>query len=198
MFLSSERFELRDRFWSRPKLCAASTQDGPRGLAQAKGNDMHLRIEPRFTTETSAVLQRLRRDTPQLPARIVDVSGVGFRLFVQEALTVGEPLRILFGDYKLLVMVRYSVPVEKGHSVGVERIDAWLQDDKAVPSAKQDAGPTLGLPQLKGHLGLLRTTALRDLFAKQTLAKNRKRLLFGGFATALGLFGLAILLRTPW
>src|SRR5579862_2145325 len=159
---------------------------------------MHLRIEPRFTTETSVVLQRLRRDTHQLPARILDVSGVGFRLFVQEALTVGEPLRILFGDYKLLVMVRYSVPVKDGHSVGVERIDAWLQDDKAVPSVKQNAGSMLGLPQLKGHLGSLRTAALRDLFTKQSLAKNRKRLLVGGFATALGLFVLAILLRTPW
>jgi hypothetical protein len=159
---------------------------------------MHLRIEPRFTTETSAILQPLRTDSPQLPARILDVSGVGFRLFVQEALTVGEPLRILFGDYKLLVMVRYSVPVENGHAVGVERIDAWLEDDKAVPSMKRDTGSTLGLPQLKGHLGLLRTTALRDLFAKQTLAKNRKRLLLGGLTTGLGLFGLAIMLRTPW
>jgi hypothetical protein len=159
---------------------------------------MHLRTEPRFTTETSAVLQRLRQDAPQLPARILDVSGVGFRLLVQEALTVGEPLRILFGDYKLLVMIRYSVPVENGHAVGVERIDAWLEDDKAVPSMKRDTGSTLGLPQLKGHLGLLRTTALRDLFAKQTLAKSRKRVLLGGLATGLGLFGLAILLRTPW
>src|SRR5665213_401366 len=105
---------------------------------------MHLRIEPRFTTETSVVLQRLRRETPQLPARILDVSAVGFRLLVQEALTAGEPLRILTGDYKLLVMVRYSVPVENGHAVGVERIDAWLQDDKAVPSLSQAAAPGLG------------------------------------------------------
>jgi hypothetical protein len=136
---------------------------------------MHLRIEPRFTTETSILLQRLRRDTPHLTARILDVSGVGFRLLVQEGLTVGEPLRILIGDYKLLVMVRYSVPVENGHSVGVERIDVWLQDDKAVPSQKQDATPLLGRPQLLGHLGLLRITALHDLFAKQALGKGRKR-----------------------
>jgi hypothetical protein len=159
---------------------------------------MHLRIEPRFTTETSVVLQRLRRDTHQLPARILDVSGVGFRLLVQEALAVGEPLRILIGDYKLLVMVRYSVPVENGHSVGAERIDAWLQEDKAVPLQKQDAAPALGRPQLKGHLGLLRTTALRDMFSKQTPKKGRKRLFLGGLATGVGLLGLAILLRSPW
>jgi hypothetical protein len=160
---------------------------------------MHLRIEPRFTTETSVLLQRLRRDTHQVPARILDVSGVGFRLGVQEALTIGEPLRILFGDYKLLVMVRYSVPVEKGYSVGVERIDGWLQDDKAVPSERQDSAHALGRPQLKGHLGLLRTTALHDLFAKQKpMKKSRRRLFLGGLATALGLFGLAILLRSPW
>ena len=148
---------------------------------------MHLRIEPRFTTETRVVLQRLRGDTHQIPARIVDVSGVGFRLLVQEALTVGEPLRILSGDYKLLAMVRYSVPVENGHSVGVERIDAWLQDDKAVPAKKEDATAPLGRPQLKAHLGLLRTTALHDLFAKQTVKTDRKRLFLGGLATALGL-----------
>jgi hypothetical protein len=88
---------------------------------------MHLRVEPRFTTESSVVLQRLRRDTHQLSARILDISGVGFRLLVQEALPVGETLRILTGDYKLLVMVRYSVPAENGHSVGVERIDAWQE-----------------------------------------------------------------------
>ena len=158
---------------------------------------MHLRIEPRFTTETSVVLQRLRRDSHQLPARILDVSGVGFRLMVQEALTVGEPLRILIGDYKLLVMVRYSMPVENGHSVGVERIDAWLQDDKAVPSQKRDIAPLLGRPQLKGHLGLLRTTALHDLFTKQILRTGRKRLFLGGLATGLVLLGLAIL-RSPW
>ena len=159
---------------------------------------MHLRIEPRFTTETSVILQRLRRDTQQIPARILDVSGVGFRLSVQEELTVGEPLRILIGDYKLLVMVRYSVPFENGHSVGVERIDVWLQDDKAVPAEKQDAAPSLGRPQVKAHLGLLRTTALHDLFTKQTVKKSRKRLFLGGLATALGLLGLAILLRNPW
>lgn len=159
---------------------------------------MHLRIEPRFTTETSVVLQRLRRDTHQLSARILDVSGVGFRLLVQEALSVGEPLRILTGDYKLLVMVRYSVPVENGHSVGVERIDAWLQDDKAVPSQRRDAAPLLGRPQLRAHLGLLRTTALHDLFAKQTLGKGRKRLLLSGLATGLGLLALVIFLRSPW
>ena len=159
---------------------------------------MHLRIEPRFTTETSVVLQRLRRDTHQLPAHIQDVSGVGFRLLVQEALTVGEPLRILTGDYKLLVMVRYSMPVENGHSVSVERIDAWLQDDKAVPSEKPDAASVLGRPQLKGHLGLLRTTALHDMFAKKASGKGRRRLFLGGLATGLGLLGLAILLRSPW
>ena len=159
---------------------------------------MHLRIEPRFTTETSVVLQRLRRDTHQLPARILDVSGVGFRLSVPEPLTVGEPLRILTGDYKLLVMVRYSVPVENGHSVGVERIDAWLQNDKAVPTDGREAGHLLGRPQLRGHLGLLRTTALHDLFAKQILGKGRRRVFLGGLATGLGLFGLAILLRNPW
>jgi hypothetical protein len=158
---------------------------------------MHLRIEPRFTTETSVVLQRLRRDSHQLSARILDVSGVGFRLMVPEALTVGEPLRILLGDYKLLVMVRYSIPLENGHSVGVERIDAWLQDDKAVPSQKRDAAPLLGRPQLKGHLGLLRTTALHDLFTKQAFRAGRKRLFLGGLATGLGLLVLSIL-RGPW
>jgi hypothetical protein len=159
---------------------------------------MHLRIEPRFTTETSVLLQRLRRDSHQLPARILDVSGVGFRLTVQQALTEGEPLRILIGDYKLLVMVRYCVQVENGYSVGVERIDAWLQHDKAVPSERQDAVPLLGRPQVRGHLGLLRTTALHDMFSKQALGKGRRRLFFVGLATGLGLLGLAILLRSPW
>jgi len=159
---------------------------------------MHLRIEPRFTTEISVLLQRLRRDSEQLPARILDVSGVGFHLIAQEALTVGEPLRILIGDYKLLVMVRYSVPVKDGHSVGVERIDAWLQDDKAVPTAKREAAPMLGRPQINGYLGSLRTMALRDLFAKQVLKKGRKRLFLGGIATGFGLLGLGLLLRSPW
>jgi hypothetical protein len=159
---------------------------------------MHLRIEPRFTTETSVVLQRLRSDSHSVRASIQDVSGVGFRLKVPEALTVGEPLRILMGDYKLLVMVRYSIPLENGHSVGVERIDGWLQDDKALPSKKKDVASTLGRPQLRGHLGLLRTTALHDLFAKQPLNKSRRRLFLGGVATTLGLLGLAIVLRSPW
>ncbi len=159
---------------------------------------MHLRIEPRFTTESSVVLQRLRRDTRQLPARILDVSGVGFRLSVQEALAVGEPLRILTGDHKLLVMVRYSVAVENGHSVGVERIDAWLQDDKAVPSERRNAVPALGQPPLKEYLGFLRTTTLNDLLPKQPLGRGRRRRFLGGLATSLGLVGLAILLRTPW
>jgi hypothetical protein len=100
---------------------------------------MHLRIEPRFTIKTTVVLERLRRDMQQLPARILDVSGVGYRLSVPEALTVGEPLRTVIGDYKLLAVVRYSLPVENGHSVGVERIDAWMQDDKAVPAEGHDA-----------------------------------------------------------
>jgi hypothetical protein len=95
-------------------------------------------------------------------------------------------------------MVRYSVPIENGHSVGVERIDAWLQDDKAVPSERPDAAPLLGRPQLKGHLGLLRTIALRDMFAKQVSEKGRRNLFLGGLATGLGLLGLAIFLRSPW
>jgi hypothetical protein len=158
---------------------------------------MHLRIEPRFTTETSVVLQRLKGDSRQLPARVLDVSGVGFRLAVQEALTVGEPLRILIGDYKLLVMVRYSVPVENGHTVGVERVDAWLREEKAVPSERPAAASVLGRPKLREHLGLLRTTALHDMFSKQILRKGWKRLFLGGLATGLGFLGLAMLLRSP-
>jgi len=159
---------------------------------------MHLRIEPRFATETSVFLERLRDASHQIPARIMDVSGVGFRLAVQEALTVGEPLRILIGDYKLLVMVRYSVPVENGHSVGVERVDAWLQEEKAVPAERRAATPVLGRPQLRGHLGSLRTMALHDMFSKQILRKGWKQLFFRGLTTGLGISRLGILLRSPW
>jgi len=149
---------------------------------------MHLRVEPRFTTEISIILQRLRCDTHLLRARILDVSGVGFRLFVQDALTAGEPLRILTGDYKLLVTVRYTVPVENGYAVGVERIDAWLRDDKAVPSAKQDAAPLSGRPQLRGLAGLMGSAALPDLSAQQTPLKGSNRPLPRGLASAPSAF----------
>ena len=100
---------------------------------------MHLRTEPRFTIATRVLLQRLRGDAPHLPALILDISNVGFRISVQEPLTVGEPLRIIMGkDHKVLVMVRHCLAVENGHSIGVERIDAWLPDEKSVPSESVD------------------------------------------------------------
>jgi len=98
---------------------------------------------------------------------------------------VGEPLRIITGkDHKVLVMVRYCMPAENGHSVGVERIDAWLPDDKGVPSESRDAARAPVRPQLRGHLGLLRTIALHDQFVKQTLVKGRKRQFLGGPSSA--------------
>jgi hypothetical protein len=141
---------------------------------------MYLRNEPRFTTATNVMLQRLRGEKPHLPARIVNVSGVGFRISVQEALGVGEPLRIIIGkDHNVLVMVRYCMPVENGHSVGVERIDAWLPDDKGVPSERRDAAPAPVQPQVRGQLGLLRTIALHDQYVKRTSMKDRKRQFLG-------------------
>lgn len=141
---------------------------------------MHLRTEPRFTTETYVLLQRLPPDAPQIPARILDVSRAGFRIWVQEAIPVGETLRVIIGeDLRILVTVRYAVAVANGHSVGVKRIDEWLADAKAGTTEGQGTEPGSGRLQARAHFGLLSTTALHDLSTKRA-SKGRKRPFLAG------------------
>ena len=141
---------------------------------------MHLRTEPRFTTETGVLLQRLPPDAPEIPARILDVSRAGFRIWVQEAIAVGETLRVIIGeDLRILVAVRYAVAGANGHSIGVKRIDAWPADSKTVTAERQDTEPGSGRPQARAQFGLLSTTALHDLSTKRA-SKGRKRPFLAG------------------
>jgi PilZ domain len=161
---------------------------------------MKPRGEPRFKTETDVTIQLLRKEAHQL-GRIVDVSGAGFGLLLKDAVTVGEPLRMIVGDYHVLAMVRYCVPSEGAYSAGVERVDEWLPVATDAPLEKapgQDDTPAIGRAQLKGHLGFLRTHALRDLFSRQSAPESSRRLVLGGIAAATTLGLVVLVLRHPW
>ena len=152
---------------------------------------MRPRCEPRFKTETDVTIQLLRKKAYQL-GTVVDVSGTGFRLLVKEAVAVDEPLRIAVGDHHLLAIVRYCVPVKDVYSVGVERIDEWLPEADATPSGTTDSR-AIGRPQIKGHLGFLRTLALREQFSRHSPTKSPRRLVLVGIAASIAL-GLLVVL----
>jgi len=160
-----------------------------------------MKSEPRFKTDTDVIIQLLKGEGHRV-GRIVDISGAGFRLLINEAVAIGEPLRLtVFGEYHVLAIVRYCVPKEGAYSVGVERVDEWLPaTDPALPGRApgQDDTPVTGRQQLKGHLGLLRTHALRDLFSRQSVTKRPQRLVLGGIAAATALGLLMLFLRHPW
>ena len=151
---------------------------------------MNKRVEPRFKTDTGVTLQLPNQAQPY-PARMVDVSGVGFRLLVEQPIAVGEVLQINVEDRRLLVTVRHCGPAENGYFVGVERIDKWLPGE-----AQEDAG-VLGRPQLAKDIDPLRVVGLRNQFSKPSTAGEgtdpRRRLMLGGVAAVIGLSVLALI-----
>ncbi len=151
---------------------------------------MNKRVEPRFKTDTGVTLQLPNQAQPY-PARMVDVSGVGFRLLVEQPIAVGETLQINVEDRRLLVTVRHCGPAENGYFVGVERIDKWL------PGEAQDGADVLGRPQLKKDVDPLRVIGLRNQFSKPSAAgagtDPRRRVMLGGVAAVIGLSVLALI-----
>jgi hypothetical protein len=149
---------------------------------------MNQRVEPRFKTDTSVTLQ-LANKAEQIPARIVDVSGLGFRLLLEQPIAVGEDLQINAEEHRLLVTVRHCGPAENGYYVGVERIDKWLPGE-----ARGDAA-VLGRPQIKKDVDPLRVMALRNQFSNQSAnspTKDRRGLMLGGIAGVIALGVLAV------
>ena len=159
-------------------------------LPPIEKNSMNKRVEPRFKTDTGVTLQ-LPNQTQPYPARMVDVSGVGFRLLVEQPIAVGEVLQINVEDCRLLVTVRHCGPAENGYFVGVERIDKWL------PGEAQDEAAVLGRPQLKEDVDPLRVIGLRNQFSNLNAAEAgtdpRRRLMLGGVAAVIGLSVLALI-----
>ncbi|HSR07332.1 MAG TPA: PilZ domain-containing protein, partial [Bryobacteraceae bacterium] len=149
---------------------------------------MNKRVEPRFKTDTGVTLQLPNQAQP-CPARMVDVSGVGFRLLVEQPIAVGEVLQINVEDRRLLVTVRHCGPAENGYFVGVERIDKWL------PGEAPEEAAVLGRPQLKKDVDPLRVIGLRNQFSKPSAGtgKDRRGMMLGGIAAVIGLSVLALI-----
>jgi len=148
---------------------------------------MNQRVEPRFKTDTNVTLQFANK-AEQVPARIVDVSGLGFRIWVEQPIAVGETLQINAEDRRLLVAVRHCGPTENGYFVGVERIDKWL------PGEAPDNSAVLGRPQIKGDVDPLRVVALRNRFSKLSAGTDgRRKVMLGGIAAVFGLGVLALI-----
>ena len=151
---------------------------------------MNKRVEPRFKTDTGVTLQ-LPNQVQPYPARMVDVSGVGFRLLVEQPIAVGEVLQISVEDRRLLVTARHCGPADNGYFVGVERIDKWL------PGEAQDDDAVLGRPQLSKDVDPLRVIGLRNQFSKPSVAETgtdpRRRMMLGGVAAVIGLSVLALI-----
>lgn len=148
---------------------------------------MNSRIEPQF------------RDTGDARGKLVGLtSGVGFRLLVKQALAPGEPLQIDIGDGNLLVLARYRLPVEAGHSFGaemrdrrqaiVEGIDDWRRGDQGQGAAGM-AGPL----QIEEARSPSPAAAVRDSSAIKNSGKDRRGLVLGGTAAAIILSALGIL-----
>src|SRR5579872_2276388 len=149
---------------------------------------MNQRVEPRFKTDTGVTVQLPKQEHP-IAARLVDVSGVGFRLLVEQPIAVGEVLQINVEDRRLLVTVRHCGPADNGYFVGVERIDKWL------PGEAQDEAAVLGRPQLAKDIDPLRVVGLRNQFSKPIAAPgtdSRRGLMLGGIAAVIGLSVLAL------
>lgn len=151
---------------------------------------MNKRVEPRFKTDTGVTLQ-LPNQVQPCPARMVDVSGTGFRLLVEKPIAVGEILQISVEDRRLLVSVRHCGPAENGYYVGVERIDKWM------PGEEQDDAAVLGRPQIRKDVDPLRVIGIRNQFSKPSAAAAktdpRRKMMLGGVGAVIGLSVLALM-----
>jgi hypothetical protein len=130
---------------------------------------MNSRIEPKF------------RDVDDARGKLVSLtSGAGFRLLVKQALAPGEPLQINIGDGNLLVLSRYRLPVELGHSFGAEGIadgmGGWRPGDIAALS--EEASVT--------DVSIVAVPVQIRTPAVPNSGKDRRRLVFGGIAAAAG------------
>ncbi len=154
---------------------------------------MNSRVEPKF------------RDADDARGKLVGLtSGAGFRLLVKQALAPGEPLQIDIGDGNLLVLARYRLPVEMGHSFGAEGIaegtaeglNDWRRGVTAIASEKasrKDAADLAGRHQLEGDRSAVRSVAVSDSSAAQNPVRDRRVLVLGGIAAAVTLSALGIL-----
>ena len=155
---------------------------------------MELRAEPRFGTSSSAVLEVVRDKVYTYDATITEVSGLGLRIEMAEALTEGEDIRLLVNDYLLFARVRRCSPSESGFIVGVERIDDWNgppSGSALVPQKIASTSPVkmLGRPKLKNPLDNLHRAAFRALFADPRLRTRETK--YQAVAIAAGCIALA-------
>jgi hypothetical protein len=130
------------------------------------------RVEPRLTTQTAASLRVLRRVGEfEFKCLITDVSGVGYRLLMNDSLNLGETIQLQLNGAQVIAMVRYCRLNGDQFVIGVERVDEWLIEPKiatelAAPSSAAEGGspPTLGRPKVN-YLNRLTMVAIRQLFA---------------------------------
>jgi len=128
---------------------------------------MNSRIEPKF------------RDVDDARAKLVSLtSGAGFRMLVKQALAPGEPLQINIGDGNLLVLSHYRLPVELGHSFGAEEIADGMGGWEGRNTASEEAP--------EKDLRVVAAPVQTRVAAVQSTGKDRRRLVFGGIAAAVG------------
>jgi hypothetical protein len=122
----------------------------------------------------SQVEARFRESNDARRKLVSFASGVGFRLLVKQALAPGEPLQIDIGDGNLLVLSRYRLPVEPAYSFGVEGADDSRIGETDISAEK--------VPDLNC----------------QSVRPQRRGLILGGIAVAIGLSALGIWLGMLW
>jgi len=130
------------------------------------------RVEPRLTTETAASLRVLRQVGEfEFKCLIADVSGVGYRLLMNDSLDPGETIQLQLNGAQVIAMVRYCRLNGDQFVIGLERVDEWLVEPRLAtelaPPSNGGAGGsprTLGRPKVN-YLNRLTTVATRQLFA---------------------------------
>lgn len=87
---------------------------------------MERRSEPRFPANRPVRLTVLGDNPRTIDATLVDVSGRGMRLAVDEAIKAGTAIKIETEDSLWLVEVTFSLEVGSGHLIG-GRVDQVLR-----------------------------------------------------------------------
>jgi PilZ domain-containing protein len=149
------------------------------------------RAEPRLTTETAASLRVLRPVGEfEFKCLIADVSGVGYRLLMHDALEPGETIQLQLNGAHVIATVRYCKLNGDRFLIGVERVDEWFVEpgiatEPAPPSnAGADGSPrALGRPKVN-YLNRLTAVAIRQLFADSFKKGERRSPKIAGIALA--------------
>lgn len=123
---------------------------------------MERRREPRIACYQRAALTLLSGERRTILCHVIDLSGQGMRIVLDEPLPVNMPISIEIGDWMALGDVRYSRPEYSHYAVGLE-LDQVVMGLRALDALRRNRLNEPTPPSEPGESSLVLNVAEKPL-----------------------------------